>query len=79
MIDTLSGINLQGNFKAYPYITGISGQSYSQISKLAVYLHITYLYFQAPQLSEMTSPREKSFCMIEYTKTNPCTSVQQAM
>jgi hypothetical protein len=45
---------------------------------LAVYLHITYLYRQAPQLSEMTSPIEKSFCVIEYAETNSCTSVQRS-
>jgi hypothetical protein len=43
-----------------------------------VYLHITHLYCQAPQFSEMTSPTEKSFCVIEYAKSNSCTNVQQA-
>lgn len=50
----------------------------SEISKLAVYLHITYLYCQALQFSEMTSPIEKRVCVIEYAKTNSCTSVQRA-
>jgi hypothetical protein len=45
---------------------------------LAVYLHITHLYRQAMQFSEMTSPIEKSFSVIEYAKTNSCTSVQRA-
>jgi hypothetical protein len=51
---------------------------FSEITKLAVYLHITYLYLQAPQFSEMKSPTEKSFCVIEYEKTNSCTSVQRS-
>jgi hypothetical protein len=51
---------------------------FSEISKLAVYLHSTDLYHQAPKFSAMTSPIEKSLCVIEYAKTNSCTSVQWA-
>jgi hypothetical protein len=50
----------------------------SEISKFAVYLLIIYLFLQAPQFLEMTSPIEKDFYVIEYKKTNACTSVQRA-
>jgi hypothetical protein len=43
---------------------------FSEISKLEVYLHITHIYRQAQQFSEMTSPMERNFYMIEYMKTN---------
>jgi hypothetical protein len=71
------GDKIRGNYTTYPHITCINGKSNSQVSKLAVYLHINYLHLQAPQLSETTSPTEKSFCVIEYAKTNSCTSVQR--
>jgi hypothetical protein len=45
---------------------------------LAVYLQITYIYRQVPQLSQMTSPTEKNFCVIEYAKSNSCASVRWA-
>jgi hypothetical protein len=54
MIDTLSRIKYKETTKH----TGISGKSNSRISKLTVYLHINYLYLQAPQLSDTTSPTE---------------------
>jgi hypothetical protein len=56
---------IQGNYKAYPHITGIISKSISQISKLVVYPHITYIHPQAAQFSEMTSPVEKRFYVIE--------------
>jgi hypothetical protein len=74
MIDTLSGIKFEGTTKhTHRYQRQVK---LSEISELAVYLHITYIYRQAPQLSEMTSPIEKSF---EYAKTNTCTSVERVM
>jgi hypothetical protein len=75
------GNKIWANYKAYPHITGISGKSNSQTSNLAVYLHITCtcIYLQAPQLSEITSLIEMSFCVIKYAKTNSCTGVQPAI
>jgi hypothetical protein len=55
---------LRGNYKAYPHIPVAVESQFSEISKLAVYFRITYLYRQAPQLSEMASPTEKSFLVI---------------
>jgi hypothetical protein len=70
MIDKLSGIKYK---EAAKY-----AQQKKEITKLTLHLHISCLYQQAPQFSEMASPTEKSFCVTEYTKTNSCTSVQWA-
>jgi hypothetical protein len=76
MIETFSGIKYEETTKHNRYQRKMK---FSEISELAVYLHITYIYSQAAQFSEITSPVEKSFCVIEYTETNPCTSVQWTM
>jgi hypothetical protein len=69
--DALLGIKYKETTKQYQRKI-----KFSEISKLAVYLHITYVYRQAPQFSEMTSPTETNFCATEFAKSSSCTSVQ---
>jgi hypothetical protein len=77
MIDKLSRIKYEETTKhTHLYNWYQQKVKFSEISKLAVYFHITYLYCQALQFSEMSSPIEKSFCVIEYKKTKSYTSVQ---
>jgi hypothetical protein len=79
MIGTVSGISTRKLQSKPTYNRYQRKVKFSEISKFAVYLHITCLYFQAPQWSEMTSRTETSFGVIEYTTTNLCTCVQRVM
>jgi hypothetical protein len=72
------GDNIRWNYNIPLHNQNQRNIRFSEISKFAVYLHITYLYRQATQFSEMASPLEKSVFGIEYAKTNSCTNFQRA-
>jgi hypothetical protein len=64
MIDTFSGIKYEELQSIPTYNQYQHNIKFSEISKLAVYLHITYLYHQALKFSEMASPTEKRFASL---------------